>query len=91
MHSCVEILRNLCKRALPFALITLLCASVLCAEEIPLIATGGIYRLPVEVNGVITLQFVLDTGASDVSIPADVALTLYRTGTIRDTDFGSPG
>jgi hypothetical protein len=33
------------------------------------------------------LNFVLDTGASEVNIPADVALTLYRAGTIRDTDF----
>jgi clan AA aspartic protease (TIGR02281 family) len=46
-----------------------------------------VYEVPVEVNGVITLNFILDTGASDVNIPADVALTLYRTGTIRDTDF----
>ena len=54
---------------------------------IPLIKSGGVYELPVEVNGVITLHFILDTGASEVNIPADVALTLYRTGTIRETDF----
>src|SRR5262249_48746379 len=39
------------------------------------------------INGVITLNFVLDTGASEVNIPADVALTLYRAGTIKDADF----
>src|SRR5262249_42223021 len=38
-------------------------------------------------NGVLTLNFVLDSGASEVFIPADVVLTLLRTGTIQDTDF----
>src|SRR5262249_2746431 len=56
-------------------------------EKIPLTKKGGVYQLPVEINGVITLPFVLDTGAADVLIPADVVLTLVRTGTIKDTDF----
>jgi formylglycine-generating enzyme required for sulfatase activity len=56
-------------------------------EEIPLFKKGGIYQLPVEINGVITLTFVLDTGAADVNIPADVALILIRMETIRDGDF----
>src|SRR5262249_3299247 len=55
--------------------------------DIPLTKSGGVYQLPVEINGVITLNFVLDTGASEVNIPADVVLTLYRAGTIRDIDF----
>jgi len=57
------------------------------AEEVPLIKVGGVYTLPVEINGVLTLQFVLDTGATDVLLPADVVLTLLRTGTIKETDF----
>ena len=61
--------------------------SAILAEDISLIKRGGVYTLPVEVNGVITLNFILDTGASEVNISADVALTLYRTGTIQDTDF----
>src|SRR5215471_12166613 len=68
-------------------LIVLLCHSSLLAEDIPLIRKGGVYELPVEINGVLTLNFVLDSGASEVLIPADVVLTLIRTGTIRDTDF----
>ena len=55
--------------------------------EVPLGKRGGIYTVPIHINGVITLDFVLDTGASDVAIPADVFLTLLRTGTIRDEDF----
>jgi hypothetical protein len=57
------------------------------AEDIPLSKRGGVYEIPVEINGVITLNFVLDTGASEVGIPADVFLTLYRAGTIKDADF----
>src|SRR5215467_2096431 len=68
-------------------LLVLLYPSLLRAEDIPLIKKGGVYEVPVEVNGAITLNFILDTGASEVNIPADVALTLYRAGTIRDTDF----
>lgn len=56
-------------------------------EEIPLVKTGGIYALPVAINGVLTLNFILDSGATEVNIPADVALTLLRTGTITDSDF----
>ena len=61
--------------------------SVADAEEVPLVKAGGVYTLPVEINGVLTLHFVLDSGAADVNIPADVAMTLLRTGTIKDTDF----
>jgi len=46
-----------------------------------------VYQIPVKINEVITLGFVLDTGAAEVNIPADVALTLYRAGTIQDSDF----
>jgi len=55
--------------------------------EIPLKKRGGVYELPVKINGVISLEFILDTGASEVTIPADVALTLLRTGTIGHKDF----
>ena len=56
--------------------------------EIPLKDGGsGVYELPVKVNGVITLDFILDTGASEVNIPADLAVTLWRAGTITDNDF----
>ena len=56
-------------------------------EEISLVKVGGVYALPVEINGVLTLKFVLDSGAAEVNIPADVVLTLMRTGTIKGTDF----
>lgn len=48
---------------------------------------GGTYEVPVVINNAITLPFVIDSGASDVVIPADVVLTLIRTGTINSSDF----
>jgi predicted aspartyl protease len=48
---------------------------------------GGIYVVPVLINEAITLDFVVDSGAADVSIPADVVSTLMRTGTLKTTDF----
>jgi predicted aspartyl protease len=41
----------------------------------------------VRLNDAITLSFVLDSGAADVQIPADVAMTLARAGTISEEDF----
>jgi hypothetical protein len=35
-------------------------------------------------NDAITLDFTIDSGAADVSIPADVVMTLMRTGTINE-------
>jgi clan AA aspartic protease (TIGR02281 family) len=47
----------------------------------------GVYAVPVLVNGAITLDFVVDSGAADVSIPADVVSTLMRTKTLQVSDF----
>jgi clan AA aspartic protease (TIGR02281 family) len=46
----------------------------------------GTYVVPVTINDAITLDFTVDSGASDVTIPIDVVKTLIRAGTIRDTD-----
>ena len=43
--------------------------------------------VPVTINEQLTLKFVLDSGAADVSIPADVVLTLMRTGSLEASDF----
>lgn len=48
---------------------------------------GGTYEIPVTINDVLKISFIFDTGASDVSISPDVALTLIRTGTVKETDF----
>ena len=55
--------------------------------SVPMQMEGGTYVVPVLINGAITLDFVVDSGAADVVIPADVASTLLRTKTIGPSDF----
>jgi hypothetical protein len=57
-------------------------------KRIPLRLSGNSYIVPVLINGRIWLDFILDTGASDVTIPDDVATTLMRAGTITKEDIG---
>jgi clan AA aspartic protease (TIGR02281 family) len=57
------------------------------ASEIPLQKLNGTLVVPVSINGALTLNFVVDSGATDVSVPADVVLTLIRTGTLLTEDF----
>jgi hypothetical protein len=57
------------------------------ATVVPMVPDGGTFGVPVRINDQITLKFVIDSGASDVSVPADVVMTLLRTGTITDADF----
>ena len=49
-------------------------------NEVRLEKQGGTYTVPVVINNAIRLNFILDSGASDVLIPGDVFLTLVRTG-----------
>jgi hypothetical protein len=64
-----------------------LSAPTLRGTLIPLQLEGGTFTVPVLINDKLTLNFVLDSGSSDVSIPADVVLTLMRTGTLNAADF----
>ena len=48
---------------------------------------AGVYVVPVRINETITLNAIVDSGAGDVSIPADVVLTLMRTKTVSQKDF----
>jgi hypothetical protein len=57
------------------------------AAEIQLQEHGGVYTLPVVVNGVITLNFILDSGASEVCIPSNILQALLHEGTITNKDF----
>ncbi|MFZ0928724.1 MAG: retroviral-like aspartic protease family protein [Syntrophobacteraceae bacterium] len=71
--------------------IIFICAFFLAAKagatEIQLQEMGGVYTLPVRVNGVITLNFILDSGASEVCIPSDILPLLLKAGTVTDKDF----
>lgn len=57
------------------------------SNSIPMTKIGGVYEIPIIINGVMKLNFIFDAGATDVSISPDVALTLIRTGTVTDKDF----
>jgi len=48
---------------------------------------NGVYQVPIRINDTITLDAILDSGASDVVIPADVVGTLIRSKTISASDF----
>jgi aspartyl protease family protein len=53
---------------------------------IPIKKNGGVYYISVEING-ISLDFILDTGASVISISDAEAIVLFKQGTLDDTDI----
>jgi predicted aspartyl protease len=56
-------------------------------DEISLVMSGGVLAVPVLINQSVLIPFIIDSGAADVQLPAEVVLTLFRTGTISDEDF----
>ena len=54
------------------------------SEEIKLKMENNVYLIPIKLNSILTIDFVLDLGASDVSISPDIFLVLYRAGTIKE-------
>ncbi len=80
---------KLSQRILPLLIPTLvmIVLSPVSAETVPLKLEGGTFVVPVVVNNQITLNFTIDSGAADVSIPEDVFSTLTRTGTIARSDY----
>jgi clan AA aspartic protease (TIGR02281 family) len=58
------------------------------AIEVPLsMHGGGIHSVPVKINDAFTLDFLVDSGATSVSMPADVVVALVRLGTLAPGDF----
>jgi hypothetical protein len=43
------------------------------------------------INDAVTIPFVLDSGAGDISVPEDVFKTLMRTRTVTESDLLTPG
>jgi clan AA aspartic protease (TIGR02281 family) len=56
-------------------------------ESIPLVHEHGTLQVPVVINGKIALDFTIDSGATDVCIPANVFFSLTREGTVSPQDF----
>jgi len=56
-------------------------------EQVKMKLENGVFHVPVKLNNMLTIDFILDLGASDVSISPDIFLVLYRAGTIQESDF----
>lgn len=56
-------------------------------SEIPLQRRGSEFLISVLINDGLTLDFVIDSGASDVSVPANVVQDLMRKGLLGKEDF----
>jgi uncharacterized protein YigE (DUF2233 family) len=55
---------------------------------VPMLKTpSGIYEIPIIINNTVRLSFVFDSGASDVTITPDVAMVLFKSGTIEQSDY----
>src|SRR5437868_1625218 len=61
------------------------------AETIQLEQRGRVYFLPVRINDAVTVPFILDSGASEIAIPADVFSVLKRGRTISEADYLGTG
>ena len=55
--------------------------SIAASGEIPLTRDGGVYLVQATINGWLVRPFVVDSGAADVQVSADVFLMLYPRGT----------
>src|SRR5216684_2105752 len=72
---------------LGLGLLLVLLAQPAIADEIQMQPHAGGYLISGRVNGAVSVDFLLDTGATDVSIPEEVAKALVRAGTLADGDF----
>jgi clan AA aspartic protease (TIGR02281 family) len=43
--------------------------------------------VPAQINNVVTIDFVIDSGASDITLPWDTYLTLLRSGTLTKANY----
>ena len=60
--------------------------SVYSQNVIPIVKKGGVYHIPCTING-LKMNFVFDTGASDVSISITEALFMLKNGYLQESDL----
>jgi clan AA aspartic protease (TIGR02281 family) len=48
---------------------------------------GGVFLLPATVNGSTNVYFIVDSGATNVQIPEDIAEQMKQAGTLTEADF----
>ncbi|MDM1376342.1 retropepsin-like aspartic protease family protein [Myroides marinus] len=56
------------------------------SETVKMLKRGGVYEVPARINGV-EMEFIFDTGASDVTISLTEALYLFKQGKLNEDDF----
>lgn len=56
-------------------------------NEVKISKNGGLYYIPATINDVLKIKFIIDSGASEVSVSQDVAFTLIKTETITQNDL----
>ena len=54
---------------------------------VPMEPHNGAFVIPVVLNNVLTKKFIVDSGAADVSIPAEVFSALKSSGTLTGADL----
>jgi gag-polyprotein putative aspartyl protease/Sel1 repeat len=82
---------NAMRRVIAWLSLVFLAAHPAAAENVQLEEAHGVYMVPVRINDAITIPFILDSGAGDISVPEDVFKTLLRTRTVTESDFLAPG
>ena len=74
------------KRIILIGLLSVICVSSFSQVRILMEKEGGVYKVPCKVNGV-TLNFIFDTGASEVSLSLTEALFMLKNGYLEEKDF----
>lgn len=57
------------------------------AQTVPFEPHNGAFVIPVVLNDVLTEKFIVDSGATDVSIPAEIAAKLKEMGAMSGADY----
>jgi hypothetical protein len=55
--------------------------------DVPLVAVGGVLQVPVVVDDTVKATFYVDSGASMVNIPFEMAQSLFRAGQLTRSDY----
>ena len=80
-----------CARHLLFCIMIGLIPIETHAVEVQLRVDSGIYSVPVQINRSMTLQFLIDTGATAVALPEKVVQQLISNGTVTKDDLIGTG
>lgn len=74
---------NSMKKRIFFLILTLTIKTVCSQTTINMIKKNGVFYIPCKVNG-LDMEFIFDTGASDVSISLTEALYMHKHGQLKD-------